>query len=455
MPVVPSSLDALLFLFVGAFSAPTFETFRMLVVGFVCRTGEHTVCGMLQAARLERVWHHSRAYAFFSARQWCPDKLGLLLLDFLVATFVAAGEPIRVAVDDSLFKRAGKQVYGAAWQYDGSVPKGAGRQSGYGNNWVSLCLVVRLPFMRRAVGLSVLFRLWRPDPKAKQAKAAGRQRQPNPDYPSKPELARKLLELLIARYPERKLELVGDSAYATKAFAGLPERVSVTSRLKSNAQLYAPKPPRTGKRGQPAKKGRRLPKLKAIADDPATVWEPTEVVRGGKRQSVLCHTFQALWYDVWGQRPVRVVLIRGKKRTEGYDLALISMDMHASPAQIIERYDERWAIEVSYEDAKQITGVGEARNRTRKAVERTVPFGFLCQTLTIAWYALYGHAEQDVEHRRRHSPWYWQKRFPSYQDMLSSLRRAVIAAQYLPVTPRRPTQQQIPGPAPALKALAG
>jgi SRSO17 transposase len=453
MPVVPSSLDRLLFLFREGFSAPTFQTFRMLVVGFVCRVGEHTVCGMLQGARLERSWHHSRAHAFFAEREWCPDTLGLLLLDFLVATFVAAGAPIRLAVDDSLFHRAGKQVYGAAWQYDGSVPQGAGRQSGYGNNWVSLCLIVRLPFMRRAVGLPVLSRLWRPDPEAKQATAA--KRKPNPQYPTKPKLAREMLDLVIARFPDRAIELVGDSAYATKAFAGVPARVSITSRLKSNAQLYAPKPPRTGKRGQPAKKGNRLPKLKAIADDPQTVWEPTEVTRSGKRQTVLCHTFQCLWYDVWGQRPVRVVLVKASNRTAGYDIALITMDMHSSPAQIIERYDERWAIEVSYEDAKQITGVGQARNRVKKAVERTVPFGFLCQTLTITWYALYGRAQQDVKHRRQRSPWYRQKRFPSYQDMLSRLRRAVIAAQYLPVTPSHSTQQEISRPAPALKTVTG
>ncbi len=453
MPVVPGSLDALLFLFAGAFSAPTFQTFRMLAVGFVCRVGEHSVCGMLQGARLERVWHHSRAHAFFSERKWCPDELGLLVLDFLVATFVAAGAPIRLAVDDSLFHRAGKHVYGAAWQYDGSVPQGAGHKSGYGNNWVSLCLIVRLPFMRRAVGLTVLSRLWQPDPEAKRARAA--KRKPNPEYPSKQALAREMLDLVIARFPQRAIEMVGDSAYATKAFAGVPSRVSVTSRLKSNAKLYAPTPPRTGKRGQPARKGKQLPKLKAIADDPQTAWQPTEVTRSGKRQTVLSHTFECLWYDVWGQRPVRVVLVKDSKRSDGYDSALITMDMHSSAAEIIERYDERWAIEVSYEDAKQITGVGQARNRVKKAVERTVPFGFLCQTLTITWYALYGRAEQDVEHHRRRSPWYWQKRFPSYQDMLSRLRREVIAAQYLPVTPRRPTQQEISRPARALKAVAG
>jgi SRSO17 transposase len=453
MPVVPSSLDRLLFLLRGGFSASTFVTFRMLVVGFLCRVGEHSVCGMLQGARLERIWHHSRAHAFFAERKWCPDELGLLLLDFLVATFVPTSAPIRLAVDDSLFHRAGKKVYGAAWQYDGSVPQGAGRQSGYGNNWVSVCLVVRLPFMRRAIGLTVLSRMWRPDPVAKRDKAA--KRKPNPQYPSKPELARELLDLVIARFADRRIELVGDSAYATKAFAALPERVSVTSRLKANATLYAPTPLRTGKRGQPAKKGQRLPKLKAIADDPNTVWEATEVTRSGKRQTVLCHTFECLWYDVWGQRPVRVVLVKASKRNEGYDIALITMDVHASAAQIIERYDERWAIEVSYEDAKQITGVGQARNRVQKAVERTVPFGFLCQTIAITWYALHGSAEEDVERRRQRARWYTQKRFPSYQDMLSSLRRAVIAAQYPPVTPCRSTRQVSRNSVPVLKTAGG
>ena len=138
MPVVPGSLDSLLFLFAGAFTAPSFRTFRFLVVGFLTRVGEHTVCGMLQAARLERVWHHSRAHYFFSSARWSADELGLLLLDFLIATFVGKEDPIRVAVDDSLFHRTGKQVYGARYQYDGSAPSGAGTKIGYGNNWVPL-----------------------------------------------------------------------------------------------------------------------------------------------------------------------------------------------------------------------------------------------------------------------------------------------------------------------------
>jgi hypothetical protein len=456
MPVVPGSLDSLLFLFAGAFTAPSFQTFRFLVVGFLTRIGEHTVCGMLQAARLERTWHHSRAHYFFSAARWSADELGLLLLDFLIATFVGKEEPIRVAVDDSLFHRTGKQVYGARYQYDGSAPSGTGAKIGYGNNWVVLTLIVRLPFTERAVSLPVLFRLWLPDPQAKAAKKGVRApRKANPAYPSKSVLARRMLDILAARCPMRKLQLLGDSAYATQALAGLPARVSVTSRLKANAAIYAPRPPRTGKPGQPAKKGARLPSLKAIAEDRAARWQQVEVTRSGKHHTVLCHAFEGLWYEVWGQRPVRVVIVRHPRSTTGYDIALVSTDMAAGPSELIERYDERWSIEVCLQDAKQITGVGEARNRTQRAVERTVPFCLLCQTLTVTWYALCGRAEHDVAHRRHHAPWYRQKRNPSYQDMLSSLRRAVIAAQYPPVTPHTPNQRETTNPAQTLKIAAG
>ena len=452
MPVVPGSLDSLLFLFAGAFTAPSFQTFRCLVVGFLTRIGEHTVCGMLQAARLERVWHHSRAHYFFSSARWSADELGLLLLDFLIATFVGKDAPVRVAVDDSLFHRTGKKVYGARYQYDGSAPSGAGPKIGYGNNWVVLTLVVRLAFTERAVSLPVLFRLWLADPQAKKAQCAAR--KPNPAYPSKSVLARRMIDMVASRYPTRTFQMLGDSAYATSALAGLPARVNVTSRLKSNAAIYAPRPPRTGKRGQPAKKGERFPSLKAIAEDPATRWQRVEMIRSGRRQTAHCHTFQGLWYDVWGQRPVCVVIVRNPRSTTGYDIALISTDMTASPAELIQRYDERWSIEVCLQDAKQITGVGQARNRTRQAVERTVPFGLLCQTLTVTWYALCGRAEHDVAHHRHHAPWYRQKRNPSYQDMLSSLRRATIAAQYSPVTPRTPTRREITNPAYKLRPAA-
>ena len=41
----------------------------------------------------------TRAHAFFAYKKWCPDELGLLLADFLVAALVAGDAAIRLAVD--------------------------------------------------------------------------------------------------------------------------------------------------------------------------------------------------------------------------------------------------------------------------------------------------------------------------------------------------------------------
>jgi hypothetical protein len=42
----------------------------------------------------------------------------------------------------------------------------------------------------------------------------------------------------------------------------------------------------------------------------------------------------------------------------------------------------------AFADAEHITGVGEARDRARRAV----PFGFVVQSLVIVWYYLAGHS---------------------------------------------------------------
>jgi hypothetical protein len=90
-------------------------------------------------------------------------------------------------------------------------------------------------------------------------------------------------------------------------------------------------------------------------------------------------------------------------------LALVTTDLTTPAAAIVERYAGRWAIEVAFSDAKNTTGVGEARNRIRKAVERTVPFGLYTQSIVIIWYHLAGHHPSVVRDRRDRAPWYSSK----------------------------------------------
>lgn len=116
----------------------------MLVVGFVGRVRDCTVTGMLQAAGLAGCWHHRRAHDFFARARWDPDQLGLRLADFLVTVFVRQDGPIRLAVDDTLFGRSGRKVFGAHYLHDGAQPEGSGRRTRWGNCWVVLVLVVQL-----------------------------------------------------------------------------------------------------------------------------------------------------------------------------------------------------------------------------------------------------------------------------------------------------------------------
>jgi hypothetical protein len=415
---MPSSLAGLLSLLAPCFSRPTFQTFSMLLVGMVGRIRDCTVTGMLQAAGLAGVWHHSRAHDFFARARWDPDELGLALLDFLVCVFVKAGAPIRLAVDDTLFGRSGPKVWGAHYLHDGAQPEGSGRRTRWGNCWVVVVLVVELRCLGgRHVALPVLFRLFRPKD------------DDHPDRPSQPELARLLIDMVLKRFPRRTVELVMDGAYASKAWRNLPSRVSVTTRMRGNARVHELTPARqAGQKGRPPLKGRKLPTLGEIAKT-AVFQQVTITGPDGRLRTAHAHELTCLWYKPFYTRPVKVILIRNPGTTDGFDVALASTDAAIPAADLIARYDSRWTIETCNQEAKA-HGVGGARNRVRKAVERTVPFGFLAQTITIAWYAVHGDPEADLDQRLRESPWYRQKATISYADMLAALRRELIRNEF-------------------------
>jgi len=74
----------------------------------------------------------------------------------------------------------------------------------------------------------------------------------------------------------------------------------------------------------------------------------------------------------------------------------------------------------------------------QRAVERTVPFGFLAQTLVIVWYTLFGYHPDDLTARHAAEPWYDKKAEPAFEDMLAKLRCALIAARFNDVSPAQP-----------------
>jgi hypothetical protein len=419
---VPASLMTLLAVFAPLFTAPSFRTFTMLACGFLAQPGKRTVCGMLTGAGLSRLWPHDRAHRFFSRARWNPDDLGLCAGRLVISLLVPDGGPVEVLIDDTLFRRRGKRVWAASWFHDGSAAGPA--KTGYGNNWVVLAVRVRLPMISRPVAVPVMAKLV-----IKGTASASRLW-----------LARRMVTLLAAGLPGREVHVTADSAYAGEELKELPDGVTWTTRLRSNAALYDLPPERTGKRGRPRARGDRLPSLAKIAATAA--FSQVTVTRYGKTETIAVHAFTCLWYYVTGAKPVTVVLIRDKSKT-GYDLALVTTEQSPGIAAVIERYAARWAIEVAIEDAKQLFGAGQARNRTARAVERTIPFMLACQAIAVTWYATVGHSPADTEARRANAPWYTAKTEPSTADMTAKLRRVIIAAKFKPLRPDQPNPEEI------------
>ena len=76
-------------------------------------------------------------------------------------------------------------------------------------------------------------------------------------------------------------------------------------------------------------------------------------------------------------------------------------------------------------------------------MERTFAFGMYVYGLIVIWYATSGHQPGIVTERRIAAPWYVAKTDPAFADMLTALRRAIIAARFMPVRPAQPTHAEI------------
>ena len=101
--------------------------------------------------------------------------------------------------------------------------------------------------------------------------------------------------------------------------------------------------------------------------------------------------------------------------------------------QILSTYACRWAIECTFENCKQLIGLGEQANRVPKAIERTAPMAFFLFSVVVIWFHQVGHELVRFPVR----PWYCRKQEPSFADMLTTLSRVSYDEKTEPLLPER------------------
>jgi DDE superfamily endonuclease len=425
MELTPSLLS-LLQHFDPVFTTPTFTTFVQIVTGWVFSQRHLFITEIIFSGGHVGDGHWSRFHRFFSHAAWDLDAFALLLAK-LVVSIIAPGATLFWAVDDTLCRRRGLTLYGAGMHYDPLISSRKKTLVSWGHDWVVLCIVIVHPFWAptKVFALPVAARLYRnrqglTKPKKGQAKAPKPAADPN--HRTRPELAVELIKLAASWFPDDTIIVTGDSAYGGKSVLGqLPKNVHLISHVHPKAALYEPAPqpePNTKTKGRPRKKGTRLPGMAAWAEDPNQPWTELKFQQFGLHATLAVKTIQALYYKSGGDRLLTIVLVRDLKGGRP-DQMFYCTALDWDARQVLSTYACRWAIECTFENCKQLMGLGEQANRVPKAIERTAPMAFFLYSVVVVWFHRVGHKFVRFPFR----PWYRRKREPSFADMLTTLRR--------------------------------
>src|SRR5512135_109560 len=192
------SLAALVAALRDCFRIEVFQTFQVLIAGWIVCLGPHTLSEVWQATGLAAKRHHDTAYAVFHSAAWGWDDLGIVLATLILSHLVPGGV-VGVAVDDTLcHKRGAKVAFGGIF-LDPVLSSRRHKTFRFGLNWVVLGLAVPVPFRAdRYFCLPVLWRLCR--------------KKGQPGHQPRPQAAAALARKLAEANPGRTFWLAGDGA---------------------------------------------------------------------------------------------------------------------------------------------------------------------------------------------------------------------------------------------------
>lgn len=367
---LPTEIMILMQQFAPVFSERTWDWVPVLVVGAILAPGKRTVTAVLRVVGLSDEQQYQRYHRVLNRAKWSSLQASQILLGLLVVAFVPPGWPVIVAADETLERRQGDKIKAKSVFRDAARSSKKHKVTSYGLRWVSMALLVPVPWSSRVWALPFLTVL---APSKKTNQANGKRHKTSIDW---------IMQMIgqVRRWlPERQIVLVVDGGLAAiklgQRCVGYANPVTYVSRLRLDAKLYDwPGPQPKSKRGPKPKKGSRQPSLKARLQDPATVWRTLTIdwYRGEKRTLDIA-TGTALWHTS-GQDPLplRWVLVRdplGKL----LPAAFFATDLDATFEQILAWVVMRWGIEVTFEEARAHLGFETQRQWSDLAIARTTP----------------------------------------------------------------------------------
>ena len=417
---LPARFAAVILCFAPLFRQLTWRHAQVLLIGAILVPGQRTVTSILRISGLCRERQFVNYHRVLNRAAWSGRVAARVLLGLLLDAFVPNG-PVLLGLDDTIERRRGKRI-SAKGIYRDPVRSSKGHfVKASGLRWLSLMLLVPIPWAGRVWALPFLTAL---APSERYCREHGRRHKKLTDW------ARQLVLQARRWMPGRDARARGRQQFRRSR---APRQPGPAGR-----DLHHPPAPRCRALrpgpAAPAQDDRSAPHQgRAPADpgqvlaDQATTWQRVTVpdwYGEGERVVEICSETAVWRHSGLPVVPIRWVLLRDPAGR--FDpQALLCTDPAQEPLQIVRWFAQRWQVEVTFREARDHLGVETQRQWSDKAIARTTPCLLgLFSIVTLLATRLSRHA------RLRVSPTAWyRKQRPTFADTLAAVRQQLWREQ--------------------------
>lgn len=416
MLTLPSEFTSIIVAFAPLFFNGVWRCAYILLIGAILAPGKRTVTSALRVMGLSDERRFQIYHRVLNRAVWNCRQASFILLRMLVAAFAPTG-PLVLVIDDTIERRWGPRISARGIYRDAVRSSDSHFVKTSGLRWLSLMLLVKIPWAERVWALPFLTAL---APSARYFEERKLRPKVLTDW------ARQLVLQVKHWMPKRTLVLVADGGFASLALLkSLSSRsVICVTRMRLDARLFNPAPPRKkGAKGRPRLVGTRLPSLLQVITNPNTVWQRLKFLNWYRETNRLIEITSgtAVWYHGGlPPLPIRWVLVRdpkGKFETR----AILCTDLNQTPRQIVEWFLMRWQVEVTFQQVRAHLGVETQRQWSDLAIARTTPVLFgLFSIVTLLANRLARRGTLPV----RQAAWYRKPR-ATFSDAIALVREHI------------------------------
>lgn len=350
-----------------------------LGTGSLLCLGRHNVTCLISATGKQHSdW--SADYRVFERGRFNEEVLYSVIRKELTGR-LKAKEPLVVLMDDTLFDKSGRRVYGTAWKRDPNGPK-------FCNNfiWATRYLQISGALEEDSRsgscrGVPMMIRHC-PTPKKPSKRAPAHVHAEYAALCEATKISKRgseaIRELRGQMDPGRELVVSVDGSYTNKTvIRSLPEKTTLIGRVRLDAKLYGIPAEKGIRRGRRSFYGERLPTPEAIRQGDEIPWKTVKAFASDRVHEFKIKHIRPVRSRIGGEqdlsllviKPLRYRLRKGSPLLYRKATYLICTNAGLPPEKILQWYLWRWQIEVNFRDEKCLLGIDEPSVRREESLQ--------------------------------------------------------------------------------------